>query len=338
MTAAQILYGVGTLPEWTRDLPPYVVVTDPRPWALAESRMAVRPRHISFAADLEESNLDKLVSSVPGAELVVGLGGGTAIDASKYMAYRLGLPLVLVPTATATNAMFTTGLSIRRGGVAAGLGTGLEPQRILVDFDLIRQAPADLNRAGAGDLVSLHTTLDDWKRRIKAGKAEHNPEGYARAVAALDSVIQAADSIRELEPKGLDILMRALAEWAAIAELKPPVPGAGSEHLFAWNMDVVTGKHLLHGGAVALGVLVMSILQENEPDRMFDVIRRLGVAVRPEKDLPITWDQLTKGVLTTPAFNQRRGRPFYTVMDEVNVDQKRANEIVARIKAEFDSW
>lgn len=37
------------------------------------------------------------------------------------------------------------------------------PERLLVDYDLLERAPSLLNRAGAGDILSIFTALHDWK-------------------------------------------------------------------------------------------------------------------------------------------------------------------------------
>ena len=55
----------------------------------------------------------------------------------------------------------------------------------------------------------------------------------------------------------------------------------GSEHFFAYTFEHVTGRTLMHGELVALGVLIMSTLQGNMPELAREIVREAGVRHRP---------------------------------------------------------
>jgi glycerol dehydrogenase-like iron-containing ADH family enzyme len=54
-------------------------------------------------------------------------------------------------------------------------------------------------------------------------------------------------------------------------------------HLFAWNLERVTGRTFLHGEAVALGVIVASGLQAGRSEHLRDVLDRARVPWRPRQ-------------------------------------------------------
>lgn len=65
----------------------------------------------------------------------------------------------------------------------------------MIDYDLIRTAPAVLNVAGVGDLLSIVTATADWERAISAGKSEYPPslQDIAGARKVLDVRIISSD-------------------------------------------------------------------------------------------------------------------------------------------------
>ena len=103
------------------------------------------------------------------AEVVYAVGGGLAADAAKYIAFKLDLPLVVVPTALSVDAFFTAASGIRRGGCIHYIETK-SPERLIVDFDIITAAPASIRAAGITDVLSIATGSWDWKYAHEHGK------------------------------------------------------------------------------------------------------------------------------------------------------------------------
>ena len=67
--------------------------------------------------------LQALSDSLPAdAELVVGFGGGRALDASKYVALTKDLPLILVPTVVSTGAIIHSTVAKWSGRMLIGPG------------------------------------------------------------------------------------------------------------------------------------------------------------------------------------------------------------------------
>lgn len=55
----------------------------------------------------------------------------------------------------------------------------------------------------------------------------------------------------------------------------------GSEHFFYYCLEALTEKRFLHGPAINLGVLLMSLLQENDVAGIKEVLRKSGVPIHP---------------------------------------------------------
>jgi ribosome silencing factor RsfS/YbeB/iojap len=137
-----------------------------------------------------DSVVEGLAASTGPDELasatVVGLGGGTALDTAKYVAWRTGRPLVQVPTITSVDAGFTDAIGIRDLGKVRYVGT-VVPELVVLDLPLIRSAPPRLNRAGVGDVLSCHTGLFDWRLATEHGTTHP----WHTGLAALGAVEQA---------------------------------------------------------------------------------------------------------------------------------------------------
>ena len=97
------------------------------------------------------------------------MGGGQAVDVAKFVAWRRRLPLFQVPTAMSVNAPFGHRAGLRVDGVVRYLGWAI-PEAVYVDFDVVRGAPALLNRSGVGDVLCYHTAHFDWRLAHEHGR------------------------------------------------------------------------------------------------------------------------------------------------------------------------
>ena len=100
--------------------------------------------------------------------MVIGLGGGSALDTAKYVTWKTGKPLFQIPSITSVDAAFTDAIGVRIDQRVRYIGHIL-PQRVVLDIDLVRSAPPRLNRSGVGDILSCHTALYDWRLALARG-------------------------------------------------------------------------------------------------------------------------------------------------------------------------
>jgi glycerol dehydrogenase-like iron-containing ADH family enzyme len=84
-----------------------IVCTMAEPWALVRDEVP-EPAHRIEAFCVELADLRVVAEAVPSeAAVVIGFGGGTAIDTAKYVAETTGLPLIQMPTIISVDAAFT---------------------------------------------------------------------------------------------------------------------------------------------------------------------------------------------------------------------------------------
>ncbi len=191
-------------------LGPYLIAVNDPPWSSIVGQVPT-PVTVVSAHEMELAKLERDVEATAddGAEMVVGFGGGTALDTAKFLAWKRGLPLIQIPTITSVDAGFTDAIGIRADGRVRYVGT-IEPEMVVLDIDLIRSAPERLNRAGIGDVLSCHTGLHDWRAAVAVGEGvAWDDEAAALGEDLLEELDAALADIAAVTPEGIRFLADA---------------------------------------------------------------------------------------------------------------------------------
>lgn len=206
--------------------------------------------------------VDQAVSLVTGADLVVTVGGGTITDIGKLATRRVGqAPLVVVQTAASVDG-FTDNVSVvLRDGVKRTVDSRW-PSVVIADTTLISQAPAAMNQAGYGEILSMFTAPADWRLASLLGV-----DGSFNA-AATELLAAAGDGIEDWSA-GVGRALPAAVErstWAlAVRGIVTGTAGttaclSGVEHLFSHMLDLYHGQKGepigLHGAQVGVATLL----------------------------------------------------------------------------------
>jgi glycerol dehydrogenase-like iron-containing ADH family enzyme len=310
-----IVYGENILPGRSVDFGGYAVVTTPPAWELVRGLLHHPPAHVAMAESLERASLDRMAAAMPPVNSIVGIGGGTVIDAAKYVAEKRGGRLYLAPTLTSGDGAFSPTIAVREDGKPVGMRGTVAPAAILVDYAVIRRGDPIYNRSGYGDLLRLPVSREDWRLACRAGKDTWSDEIYEALGELTERSFALAPHVGALSDRGIRELMELLAQSIALCTEHPDRRlSTGAEHLIAWNLEQVTGKHFVHGQVVALGNVVSAVLQEYAPERMIHALREAQLPYRPW-EIGITWDEFERTLRTVQEYN-RSVRRHYTILDE----------------------
>jgi len=264
---------------------------------------------VTLVTDVEYENLKAMAAAAAVAlaegkgqgkghapRAVFGIGGGTALDTAKFISAALALPLVLMPTLLSVAAGYTVAAGVREvrscSGGTGGDGDGsskavsvayvgdARPAHLLVDFDVLRAAPAALNLSGVGDLLSCYTALWDWEQAHARQGERFDGAAAARTRALLETLLSddAADALREQTDDGLRLQSELFVEEVAICEAWGNArPEEGSEHYIGYALEQLTGAHYLHGRLIALCVVLTAAYQGQDTARIVAWLGRLGM-------------------------------------------------------------
>ncbi|MFQ3610399.1 MAG: iron-containing alcohol dehydrogenase [Fimbriimonadales bacterium] len=298
------------------------LVADPIVWRKVQPVLHSTPAQTIAATTLDESALETLVANTTPTAWVIGLGGGTAIDTAKYLAWRWEVPLQLVPSALTVDAPFTDSVAVRRDGRIHYTGR-VVPEFVLIDTDLIRSAPPHLNRGGVGDLLSIHTALYDWQLAH-----QHTGEAYDADIARqsadiLNQLQLEASEILSVSERGVHRLVELFCEEVWLCEqVRSSRPEEGSEHHVLYTLEYQTGRTYLHGSAVTLCALLVAYLQENRPEPLRHLADACGVdyaSLLKEIGSPA----LRQALLAAPEYARQDRLPptFLTLTDAITEER-----------------
>jgi glycerol-1-phosphate dehydrogenase [NAD(P)+] len=241
------------------------------------------------------------------AQVIVGLGGGKALDTAKYVAALAGLPYYAVPTSLSNDGFCSPQSSLTLRGKRRSLPTGL-PYAVIVDTDVCLGAPLPLWCSGVGDLAAKITAVRDWKL---AFHAQGTPVNDLAALMSDATVFQfLANPTRD--PEGIRLLATALLMNGVAMEIAGSSrPASGSEHLISHALDHITAQPRLHGLQVGVATYIVSRLQRNQSERIATLFQQTGFwdQIRLQPFLRSEW--LT-AVQQAPSVKQ----DFHTVLSE----------------------
>ena len=303
----------------------FTLCTDDPPWSALAPRLPA-PARLILARNVDLPHLESLIAHEPASAAVVGLGGGSALDTAKFIAWKTGKRLVQVPSITSVDAAFTDAIGVRMGRNVRYIGKVL-PERVVLDVELVRSAPPRLNRAGIGDVLSCHTALHDWRLAAARGTGPAWDDAAAQlGETLLRELDERAEAVRAVTPEAVRWLASAYRRiGAACSSLGHSRFEEGSEHFFAYAYEHRTGARPLHGELVAMAVLAMSSLQRNSYQFARGIVRRTGICAHP-RDLGVEPSDFVATLLSLRE-HAAQERWDHSIVNETRIDAAAAQRL-----------
>ncbi|RYL95881.1 iron-containing alcohol dehydrogenase [Sporolactobacillus sp. THM7-4] len=211
----------------------------------------------------------------PQTEAVIGIGGGKALDASKYMALLRKWPFISVPTSTSNDGFSSSNTSLTIHGRRISVHAKM-PYGIIIDVDVVKKAPECFIFSGVGDLVSKITAAEDWVFEEKHGKTRVDDCALMLSKKAVNSFVRTDfGTIRD------DLFIKELVDSLTMAGISMEIAGSsaptsGSEHLISHALDAYSKRPQLHGIQVGVASYLMSKVQNHRYERITKVLTTTG--------------------------------------------------------------
>jgi len=310
-----------------------VVFTMDIPWQVTKDLLGANPEKVVMVESVDEDWLDKQIKQMPVCDTVVGIGGGQAVDAAKYMSWKKGIRLVSIPTVLSVDAFVTTAAGIRRDHMVVYVGESY-PDPLIIDFNVIRTAPPQLNIAGIGDLLSCHTATFDWEYTHSKGKSEYpfsseNIQIARNIVSHLESLLS---EIRENKDEGLKAIVEG---YMKLNEICLPAGHwrveEGSEHYLFYELEERLKRSFIHGNIIGLGIYILSRLQNNEPERITQIMQEAGLEYQPIT-MGLRREDLRDSLLNLKNYVQNRDQFWYSIINGTEISEHWVEEVLDELK------
>ncbi|MCZ7415776.1 MULTISPECIES: iron-containing alcohol dehydrogenase family protein [unclassified Streptomyces] len=258
-------------------------------------------------------------------DAVVGLGGGKIIDCAKFAAARVGLPLVAVATNLSHDGLCSPVATLDNDAGRGSYGVP-NPIAVVIDLDVVRQAPPRFVRSGIGDAISNISAVADWElsHRVTGEKVD----GLAAAMArqAGEAVLRHPGDIDD------DGFLTVLAEGLVLTGISMSVagdsrPASGACHEINHAFDLLYPRRAAsHGEQCGLGAAFAMHLRGAAEDAglMAQVLRRHGQPVLPQ-DIGFSVEEFVKAVEFAP--QTRPGR--YTILEHLDLSTDQIRDAYA---------
>lgn len=210
--------------------------------------------------------------------VVVGAGGGKVLDTARAVAAELALPIVNCPTVASSDAPCSA-LSViydEDGVVTDYRFYGKNPDLVLVDTQVIANAPPRLLAAGMGDalatLFEAQTAVQAHAKNMRGGASTTS----ALALAGLcykTLVEDGRDALAATRRKSVTpALERVVEANTLLSGLGFESSGLAAAHSVHNGLTVAPGTHpYYHGEKVAFGTLVQLVL-EGKPRALIEEV------------------------------------------------------------------
>ncbi|WP_071120353.1 glycerol dehydrogenase [Romboutsia timonensis] len=234
-----------------------------------------------FTGECSKVEIDRIINASNDMKdiVIVGIGGGKTLDTAKAVAYYTQSPVIIVPTMASTDAPCSA-LSViytQKGEFSEYLFLKSNPDMVIMDTDIIKNAPSRFLASGMGDALATYfearATANSNSNSIAGGKATKT----AIALAKLCYETLLEDGYKAKQAVENHVCTKAVEN---IIEANTLLSGVGFEsgglaaaHAIHNGLTAIEQTHkYFHGEKVAFGTLVQLVLENESMEEINKVL------------------------------------------------------------------
>ncbi|MBN1442798.1 MAG: glycerol dehydrogenase [Planctomycetes bacterium] len=257
----------------------------------------IDPVEVAFGGESTPGEVKRVAEEArkASADIVVGVGGGKALDTAKAAAHQTGLSMVTVPT-IASNDSPTSSYTVwydeehRFHGFESW---GRNPDLVLVDTEVIARGPLPAFISGMGDALSTWVEAEVCYKTRSVNLAGGTATLAAMAIARLgfDTLLEfGEEALRAVEAGVVTPAVEKVVEANVLhSGIGFESGGVATAHMIANALNDYPECHeLMHGHKVGFGVVAQLCLDVDMEVEWMHRIVDFEVAVR----LPVTFADL----------------------------------------------
>jgi glycerol dehydrogenase len=220
----------------------------------------------SYSPDCSETSLASLREAVKShhADIIIGVGGGKALDTAKLLAHQGKIPIATIPTSGATCAAWTALSNVysNEGAFQYDVSLNRCPDLLILDYELIKTAPQRTLVAGIGDAIAKW-----YEASVSSGSSTATLTIAAVQQARILRDILFQKSLAALQEPGGEEWREVVDATVLLAGVIGGLGGANCRTVAAHAVHnglthLLAAHDALHGEKVAYGILVQLRLEE----------------------------------------------------------------------------
>lgn len=257
----------------------------------------------NYGSDCSEASLANLrqIVTTQKADLIIGIGGGKALDTAKILAHQCHLPVVTIPTSAGTCAAWTALSNVYsdQGAFLYDVSLARCPDLLILDYSLIKTGPPRILVAGIGDAIAKW-----YEASVSSGHSEQTMIVAAvQQARVLRDILFQKSTVALQQPDG-ESWQEVVDATVLLAGLIGGIGGAQcrtvAAHAVHNGLTHLSASHgTLHGEKVAYGILVQLRLEEMlQGNQLAMTARQQLLKFYDEIGLPKTLGDLGLGEIT----------------------------------------
>lgn len=271
-------------------------------------------------------------------DVVIGIGGGKAIDTAKYAAHVYDIPCISIPTSISNDGICSPVAVLKeKQNRFQSLGATI-PIALIVPLHLIKQSDEESIISGIGDLLTNLSAIEDWKLANK--ETGESIDDYAvmvskHAALSIYSEIKSYILQNKTKKQFLEDNLKTIIESLALSGIAMEIagtsrPASGAEHLISHSIDELFGGVKSHGIQVAFGMYIttflraeLGLISKDSLEELRAIFRFLGLPTMLLQ-IGLEKEQLIEAILHAP--ETRPGK--YTILNKTTLDEKYLNNLI----------
>jgi len=276
--------------------------------------------------NIENAEKISKIASNEETSIIVGIGGGKAVDVSKLAAHLANRKFVSVPTSASHDGIASPFVSIMGLEKPYSL-VARPPIGILADIDIIKQAPQRLLSSGCGDLISKITAVKDWQLAEKDANEYYGKYAANLALMSTEILFQKNSPINLQNKESIRDLVEALISTGVAAGIAGSSrPCSGSEHLISHALEKNNPLKGLHGEKCGIASIFIARIQDGNWERIREALNKVGCPTNI-KEIGLNREEFINAIELAPKLRNR-----YTILTKKNLNRKDIESIIDETK------